>query len=64
MNLTLFYLIGFMKSYSGGFSIEESIYQRISFVGDDFEISESKKEAFKKLTELCEKTLKGSHNIL
>jgi len=57
MNLTLFYLIGFMKSYSGGFSIEESVYQRISFVGDDFEISESKKETFKKLTELCEKTL-------
>ena len=57
MNLTLFYLIGFIKSYSGGFSIEESIYQRISFVGDNFEISESKKETFKKLTELCEKTL-------
>lgn len=57
MNLTLFYLIGFIKSYSGGFSMEESIYQRISFVGDDFEISESKIETFKKLTELCEKTL-------
>ena len=46
-----------MENYSGGFSEEESIYQRISFVGDEFEISESKKEKFKKLTKLCKKAL-------
>jgi hypothetical protein len=60
MNLSLFYLIGFLKNYSGGFSVSEAIFQRISFVGDDFEISQQKKDIFKKLITICESTLNES----
>lgn len=60
MNLSLFYLIGFLKNYSGGFSVNEAIFQRISFVGDDFEISQQKKDIFKKLITICESTLNES----
>lgn len=57
MNVSLFYLIGYMKSYAGGFSINESIYQRISFVGDDFTIDTHLQKTFKKLIKICEKAL-------
>lgn len=57
MNFPLFYVIGFMKNYAGGFSAEESIYQRISFTGDDFKISAQKKKSFEKLISICQKAL-------
>lgn len=59
MNLSLYFLIGFIKNYAGGFSVNESIYQRISFIGDNFEISQQKKDSFKKLIKVCESVLKN-----
>ena len=58
MKQPLFYLIGFNKNYTGGFSLEASIFQRFSFTGDDFKPSEHKKKIFNKLVLICEQTLK------
>lgn len=56
MNLSIYYLLGFIKNYSGGFSFEEEIFQRISF-SHDFKFSKKKIEIANKLISICEKTL-------
>ena len=56
MKLSIYYLIGFMNNYSGGFSRENGIFQHISYT-EDFEYSEEKVKISKKVIEKCEKTL-------
>ncbi|MEO4004173.1 hypothetical protein [Flavobacterium sp. CAU 1735] len=56
MNLKIFYLLGFINNYSGGFSTKDGIFQRFSFT-EDFEISDHKMAVFKKVVTLCEQLL-------
>jgi len=56
MHLNLFYLLGFINNYTGGFSAKDGIFQRFSFT-EDFEISEHKIAIFKKVVTICEQLL-------
>ncbi len=56
MPLKLFYLLGFINNYTGGFSTKDGIFQRFSFT-EDFEISEHKIAVFKKVVTICEQLL-------
>jgi hypothetical protein len=56
MNLKIFYLLGFINNYAGGFSAKDGIFQRFSFT-EDFEISEHKIAVFKKVVTICEQLL-------
>lgn len=56
MPLNLFYLLGFINNYAGGFSTKDGIFQRFSFT-EDFEISDHKIAVFKKVVTICEQLL-------
>lgn len=57
MNVEFYYLLGFINNYSGGFSRESGVYQRISFLDDHFQVCERKAANAERLKELGEKLL-------
>lgn len=57
MNLSIYYFLGFINNYSGGFSSQEGIFQRLSLLDDHFKISKKKVEISNKLIKICEETL-------
>lgn len=56
MNLHIFYLLGFINNYAGGFSTKDGIFQRITHL-EDWEISLEKILISKKLIRICEQLL-------
>ncbi len=57
MNLSIFYLLGFINNYSGGFSTENGTLQRISYLDFDYNLSPQKIKNCEKFIKMCTNTL-------
>lgn len=57
MTSSIYYLLGHIDNYSGGFSFNEEIFKRISFLNFDWKIDSEKIRKSEKLIKMCQTIL-------
>jgi hypothetical protein len=57
LEYTIYYLLGHIDNYAGGFSSDDGIFKHISFLNFDWQVDDEKIKKSNKLLKACEKVL-------